>query len=405
MKGQRQVTEFFSTIGLIVVFIALIPLILPTIQEALKLFSLDSPEVVSKDLANLLSISNAAQDYILIEYNTDSGNSYNIDIKDGMLTAWRELNGEKQESSTPILINAKGSFSDVKDFTIEKRVENGIKKILINGMVIFSTDSSPPQPTPGPEPGPDPEPNPPIIPSPDMCPGSFFEVTPIDCGPGKVDLLEYYIPDFAITNVIQHSSGHVEYFHTYLTDYNDNEGFFYITKSRDPIYFEEFKFDKNSIYHMKDTTWATGPSQNVKCDNGDDAYFTLINGNYGKDNCGAYNPGIEGGTLHPRCMSVGEITELYQLTVVGFSKRSCQCCKTPYTGNLPESITFVSKGKVTFLTGWSGDDVVKLYKSTTQETYYYDKQLGWVGFEGPGFHAYIKETLPEARCAQLSCVI
>lgn len=395
MKGQGETTEIFSILGIIVVLIALIPVIVPTIQEAIKMFTLDSPEIVSKDLAGLISISAAAQENILIRYSTISGNTYDVNVGNKLITMSRELSSGKQESSSPIPIDAKGSFTSVKDFIIEKRVEDEEEKYFINGQLIFSTGNI--IPTPGQ--------NPPNSPSPDMCSGAFLAFTPKDCGADKIDLLEYYIPDSPVTIEIEHSSGQKEYFHTYLFSYENEKGVFYITKSRDPIYFEEFKFDENYVYHQKDTTWATGPNQNVKCDNGDDAYFTTINGLYGQDNCNIYTPENDGGILHARCMSVGETSGPFPLTIVGFSKKTCKCCKTPYNGNMQESVTLVSRGSVTFPTGWSSDDVIKLYKSTTGETYYYDKKLGWVGFESSNDKAYIKNALSETHCAKLQCNI
>ncbi len=392
MKGQAQVTEILTTLGIAVLTVSLIFIVPKLLNDFIKMMILAKAEIVARDIAGLITVSGAAPEEIIIHYETPSEDiTYNVDI-DGRVVNVEMLGEEKiiEKSSSRSGVDPDTSLKDAKTFTILK-IREGQK----NTYDIFSGFINIPEVIPVP----------PVIPSPEMCPGSFFTLTPVDCGPGKIDLLEYYIPDFPVTNVIQHSSGHVEHFHTYLSSYESGKGVFYTTKSSDPIYFEEFSFDNQHVYHLKDTTWATGPNQNVKCENGDDAYFTLMNGFYGKDNCNVYKPEIEGGLLHPRCMSVGEVAGPYLLTVVGFSKKTCTCCKTRYVGNLPESVTFVSHGSVTFPTGWSSDDVVKLYKSTTQETYYYDKELGWVGFEGPGFQAYIKNTLPEARCATLQCSV
>jgi len=140
MKGQREVTEIFSILGLIVVLIALIPVIIPTIQEAIKLFTVDSPEVVSKDLASLISASVSAPHDILIKYNTPSDSSYNVSIDNRLITVSRELTSGKQESSSPIPIDAKTSFSDVKDFIIQKKVQDNVERYFINDELVFSSD-------------------------------------------------------------------------------------------------------------------------------------------------------------------------------------------------------------------------------------------------------------------------
>jgi len=401
VKGQAETTELLTWIGIIVVLIALIPVIVPIIKNAIESLAISSPDVVSKDLASLISISASATKDISVVYDPPGLSSYDVNIENRMITVSRGSGDEKEEASNPIIVDAKGSFSDVDEFKIEKKIEGSEEKYYLNGELLCSFGRSGGKkvdPSPLPANGHD-------VPTDLPCPGSFLEFTPLSCGSGKFDLLEYYIPDSPVTIEIEHlQGGYLEYFHTYLTSYENDEGHFYTTKSRDPTYFEEFRFDKNFIYHMKDTTWATGPNQNVKCENGDDAFFTSINGHFGRDNCDDFDPDIEGGILHPRCMSVGETSDSYPITIVGFSKKTCTCCKTPYVGDLTSQMTLVSRGSVTFPNGFSRPDVVKIRGENSGEIYYYDKELGFIGFEAPGFSAYAKQIFPgETHCAVLSC--
>ncbi|NCO97031.1 MAG: hypothetical protein COY38_03210 [Candidatus Aenigmarchaeota archaeon CG_4_10_14_0_8_um_filter_37_24] len=133
MKGQAETTEVFSIIGIMVILVALIPVIIPTIQEAISMFTIDSPEVVSKDLAALVSISAAAPGDIMIRYKVSSDNSYDVGISNREVAASREFNSGKQDSSDPVLVDVSGSFSDAKDFTIEKTVVNGVEKYKVDG--------------------------------------------------------------------------------------------------------------------------------------------------------------------------------------------------------------------------------------------------------------------------------
>ncbi|MBL7170242.1 MAG: hypothetical protein ISS48_04440 [Candidatus Aenigmarchaeota archaeon] len=133
MKAQAEVTEIFSILGIIVVLIALIPVIIPTIQEAIRQYTLDSPDVVSKDLAALISISAAAPRDITIKYDINSENDYEIDINNRLVIVSRERLDETQESSNPILVDVRESFLGPRHFTIEKKVEDGITKYQVDG--------------------------------------------------------------------------------------------------------------------------------------------------------------------------------------------------------------------------------------------------------------------------------
>ena len=138
MKGQSEVTETLTIIGIIVILLILVPFILPIIQETITSYALDSPDIISKDLASLISITSASPKNIMIEYNTPAGKEYDIKLENRML----KVSNEKKEVSTPILIDADGYFTNVKDFTIEKKIEGNLAKYYINNEIIFETTMS-----------------------------------------------------------------------------------------------------------------------------------------------------------------------------------------------------------------------------------------------------------------------
>lgn len=191
----------------------------------------------------------------------------------------------------------------------------------------------------------------------------------------QVDLLSYYLPGRQVG--VHMSTG--ETFQTDEAPVHGRSGFF-IIKNVQGNNFEEFSYDANYIYHHRDTTWATGFSRNVKCaGTNDDAYFTLLDGSYG-DPCSAYQQDAsrEGGAWVPRMMGVGDV-HTRALTVVGFNKRTCECCRTEHTGTTTLSMKLVSVGK------WREfDDVVRiavLAGPGQGENFYVAKGYGWVGWE------------------------
>ena len=162
VKGQAETTELLTIVGMIVVLIVIIPIIIPTIQKTIQSFTSDSTEVISKDLASLISTSAASTGNIVIKYSTPSGSLYDVNIDDKMVTVSRQLRSGLRESSDPILIDAKGNFPDTKDFEIEKKVGDTYVEYSINGKVVLLKGNKPGTPS-----GPDEEPpiEPPVSPN------------------------------------------------------------------------------------------------------------------------------------------------------------------------------------------------------------------------------------------------
>jgi hypothetical protein len=238
----------------------------------------------------------------------------------------------------------------------------------------------------------------------------FLLATPLKaCEGNEIDLLDYYIPKQAnITNEIHHydgsdqETGGLEYFYTYKSTVSNNKEGFYIVKSREAQYFEEFSYDNQYIYHLKDTTWATGPNQNVKCQDGSDAFYTVIDGASGANGYELLKGENEGGKITNRCMAVGDTAGPFPITILAFSGSTCEPCADK-ASTMQQTMTLLYQGEHTFPNGWHSNDLIILQSGTTGEKYYYDKQYGVVGFEGPGLKSFAVSQLKESREAEVSC--
>jgi len=175
------------------------------------------------------------------------------------------------------------------------------------------------------------------------------------CGPGQIDMLDYMLPtDQSSGN--QMSNG--ECFYTY----EDRPGHFYIVKScGNGIWLEEYYYDNNGIYLAGDTTWTD------QCPDG--SYASAIHTG------GAGQPGA---LRYPRCVSdpgAGGTASIApaQGCVSGLSKDTCDPCQTTHSGcyTFDQTLTHNADGTVTVTATAAG------------ESYTYDPDYGWVGFDGP----------------------
>lgn len=190
----------------------------------------------------------------------------------------------------------------------------------------------------------------------------------------QTDLLDYFYPRGCPQNFI--SNGEV--FQCRPAGANC----FIIQKSLDPRYYEKFCYDNDFLYHYEDTTWADDHG-NVHCSNGDEAYFTLMDGNWPGNPCSVWDPAKEGMKWIPRTMNEGECFTSGG-TVVGFSKKTGECCSAPYTGaGGGHTMCLTYQGCIVFPTGAVCDNGIALQVAGGAgggETYYYCQDQGWVGF-------------------------
>jgi len=133
MKGESEVTEVLTIIGLVAVLIAIVPLIITIFKKHIESYALSSPEVVSRELASLISTISSSPYNASLEYNT--GNKYNVYIDEKMVKVSKD--GDEKEVSSPILINARGNFYEETDFLIEKKIIKNCVNYYINGRLIF----------------------------------------------------------------------------------------------------------------------------------------------------------------------------------------------------------------------------------------------------------------------------
>ncbi len=172
-----------------------------------------------------------------------------------------------------------------------------------------------------------------------------------------VDILPYFTGDGSSGNNM--TSG--EYFQTI----NNGNGTFTINKSRDPGYYEQFKYDNNFIYHVMDTTWATEDG-NVTCSNGDSAIL-------------AYSGDAK---WAPRVMEVGK-SYSSSITVQGVDATTGQACSTPWNGTTERSVELEYQGCIAFPNGTVSNNAIEFHITGgpgSGEQFFYDASKGWVGF-------------------------
>jgi hypothetical protein len=204
---------------------------------------------------------------------------------------------------------------------------------------------------------------------------TFFSAKPTQAA---VDLLPYFTGNGTGNNI---SSG--EYFKTDV-----GNGTFTINKSRDPGYYEQFKYDNSYIYHVKDTTWAT-ETGDVECDNGDEADLSYAGGST---------------QWVPRQMEIGKSYST-PITVQGISSSTGKSCNTPHNGSTTRTVTLEYQGCITFPTGATSANAIELTINAgpgAGEHMYYDAERGWIGFNRgeDGTGAYVTDAIdsPTSGC-------
>lgn len=193
----------------------------------------------------------------------------------------------------------------------------------------------------------------------------------VDSGITSADLVDYYTSGNG--KIIYMDNG--ETFNVQTATINGRDGF-YIVKNADGSNFEEFNYDGNTIYHLKDTSWT------VICNNGNDAYFTMLDNSYSGDSCSAYSVDRDGGGWIRQNMAVGEVFAS-DTTIVAFDKTTCSCCSADNTGTTSRSMKLIGVGTLTTPYG-NIPNVARLTITAgpgTGESYYIARGYGWIGYE------------------------
>ncbi|HUW21524.1 MAG TPA: hypothetical protein VMW41_02530 [Candidatus Bathyarchaeia archaeon] len=221
------------------------------------------------------------------------------------------------------------------------------------------------------------------------------------CPSGTIDLLDYYLPSQSNTTVEVHhydasgtDKGTVEHFYTYSDTASNGDDGFYFIKSEDPTYFEEFSYDDEYIYHLKDTTWTE------KCPDGGEAFYTLFEGNLGENGCANFEANKEGVRWVKRCLAEGETSGPFTSTLLGFNKESCDCCLSQPSS---ETRKLSYKGPHRFNNGWESPDLIILESPSNGEKYFVDRRYGMIGFEGAGFRTWPFNVENSSRDADIVC--
>lgn len=203
------------------------------------------------------------------------------------------------------------------------------------------------------------------------------------CAANEYDLLEYFTD--TADDVVFFNDGQAKY--EYNTTINGKPGF-YIIKSRNQGVYEEFTYDGQDIYHLKDTSWADH-NGDIFCNNGNPAGFTMITGcpNDGS----AIGQSQEGIKWAPRCVPKTGVTTYNSgpFENIGFDKLNCLPCEAPYTtlGNNPSctsrTVSIHNEPSVTFPSGLTFTNVIRISIDSgpgSGENYWYDKEHGWIAF-------------------------
>jgi hypothetical protein len=171
------------------------------------------------------------------------------------------------------------------------------------------------------------------------------------CGGGQIDMLEYFMPHDS-TLIQMMTNG--ERFQTYPTTIDGRPGFV-LMKSADPHFYEEFTYDNQYIYHLRDTTWDN------KCSNGQRAFYSLFTGEQ------------EGGPYIERCITPGRTYNI-TATIKAFNRQTCTPCDAGF-GLSAEAGT-------TYVVNLEGDDAVinNIGGSGAGEAKVYTKNKGLTGF-------------------------
>ncbi len=196
----------------------------------------------------------------------------------------------------------------------------------------------------------------------------------------SIDLIPYFLGEGNPGDAVFTNDGQVKY--EYLMPVNNNPNGFYIIKSRNQAVYEEFTYDSDYIYHLKDTSWADG-SGDIFCTNGNPAGFTMSDGTGSATSIGLPQEGIR---WAPRNMSLDE-TFNSDTTIIAFDKANCVPCDAPYTGNTGRTFHFealyTALNPFTLPSGIQITDGIKLTITSgpgSGESYWYDKSHGWVAF-------------------------
>jgi hypothetical protein len=245
----------------------------------------------------------------------------------------------------------------------------------------------------------------------------------------QIDMLPYYLTDGSVANVM--NNGEVFYSTLPATIPAPPRSRFFILKSeQDACRFEEFEYDNNFIYRLKDTSWAavnaSGRWEDAKCDlnnppdvAGKPAYYTVMQppppGEAFVDSQAYWRDHqIREGAAMPRRMFVGQEYRVHNV-LVAFSKASARTCKVTIGGQRQDQpgrsqFKLTAVGPVQFPgSSVQPDDVIQLmttWGAGAGESFYYARGYGWVAFGNTAdpnglTHIVSKKTVTSPRNAQL----
>lgn len=216
--------------------------------------------------------------------------------------------------------------------------------------------------------------------------GSFSDTATVSSVGSAYDMLDYMRSDTpAKPNMLKQNGNGVQP----IRSYDVTSDRFYITKAfadgsgKSPEY-EEYTWDSNYIYLVRDTSW-----QPENWCNGQQTSFELWTG------------GRNRGVRFPRYVTHGQVAPVPSYIIKARKEgNGCGLCDSPFDSNgLYTNATYRFEklaSKFFSQTGKTVNDVIKVsilegVGSDQNEVFYFAKALGWVGFESDDAWSHFQE--------------
>lgn len=131
MKAQAEATEILTILGITVVGALILFFIMPIIKNILEASVFSSPQIISRDLANLITISASSTDDIIIYYKPSPQlTTYRVNLKDRYIFVETSGKTEKSKDSTnSFAVDTDGFLENANSFEIKMEVNN-IEKVV-----------------------------------------------------------------------------------------------------------------------------------------------------------------------------------------------------------------------------------------------------------------------------------
>lgn len=173
-----------------------------------------------------------------------------------------------------------------------------------------------------------------------LLPKQAVEAQSAACAPGEVDTLSFMLPDSPRLTAVRFNTGQEESYSTVRQSIGGKSCFRIIKGSN----FEEYCYDSRYIYFRQDTSWATGPNQDVMCEGtNSQATLSLVDPVTNKPGAIAFR----------RCQPAGRNFTFSQ-KIVPINEDTCERCTVAGAGVNTVTGRFEVNGDFLYMIGVSG---------------------------------------------------